>query len=251
MKSIQIAASPKQLSKLRNGHRVRVKQGMEGCGFNLIVDPSKFDSMTKSFAKGSAYQIQLTPDEVMANKEAAPTMEGEGIYAGGKLISLKKIGRTFKKVGKTMVKGLETAGKESIKGIRTAEQAARKNPTSRAIIKKALPILAKTATQGALMYAGMDPKTAAELSKVSAIGTSEGLKAGGYGLGCGLYAGSQGRALLGPPSRMPEKSSVSIGGNLLASSNNQMNPALRSDPYGANLHMSTQLPPQFQRMKFV
>lgn len=250
MKTIQISASPKQLSKLRNGHRVRVKQGMEGCGFNLIVDPSKFDSMTKSFSKGSAYQIQLTPDEVMANKEAAPTMEGQGIYSGGRVASLKKIGRTLGKVAKKAVKGLETAGKASIKGIRTAEQAVRKNPTSRAIVKKALPILAKVGTQGALMYAGMDPKTAAELSKVSAIGTSEGLKAGGYG----LYAGaSQGRALPAPPSRMPEKSSLSIGGTLLARSDSQLPPALRSDPMGANFHMNTQLPVQFQRggIKFV
>ena len=238
MKAIQISASPRQLSKLRNGHRVRVKKAVEGCGFNLIVDPSKYDTMTKSFAKGSAYQIQLTPDELMANKEAVQTMEGQGIYAGGRMPSLKKVGRTLGKVAKT-----------AIKGIRTAEQAVRKNPTARAIVKTALPILAEEGTKAALMYAGADPSTAKALSKISSVGAKEGLKAGGYG----LYAGSQGRALPAPPSRMPERSSLSIGGTLLAKSNSQLPPALQSDPMGANFHMNTQFNPQFQRggIKFV
>lgn len=240
MKLVKISASPKQLSRLRNGHRVRVKPEMEGCGFNLLVDPSKYDTMTRSFAKGSAYQIQLTPDEVQANKDMAMSgeMEGEGIYAGGRL----NIGKEFKKVGRTLNK----AGKTAIKGIRTAEQAVRKNPTSRAIVKKALPIVADLAVQGLATYAGADPKTAKALGKVSSIGTSEGLKAGGYG----LYAGSQGRALLGPPSRMPEKASIAIGGTLI-SRNGFMNPAMQSDAMGANFAMNTALPVSMQKVKFV
>lgn len=244
MKSIKIDASPKQLSRLRNGHRVRIKPAVEGSGFNLIIDPSKYDCITKSFSKGTAYQVQLTPDEIMANKQEAvePTMEGQGIYAGGKF-SFKKLGRTLKKGFQKTGSVLEDAGKKTIKGIRTAELKVRRNKTARAIVGKVLPILAKVGTQAALQYAGMDPKMAAELSKVSQIGASEGLKAGGYGLGAGLYAGVQGRALPGPNSRSIAQSAI-YGGNLL---NSQMNPALRSDPEGANLLMNTQLPPQFQR----
>jgi hypothetical protein len=220
MKSIKVEASPKQVSRLRNGHRVRVKKAVEGTGLNLIVDPSKFDAMSRSFAKGSAYDVQLNPDELMANKEAAPTMEGEGIFVGGKL-----------KMGKIL------------KGLQKAEKAVRKNPTSRAIVKKVVPLLAEKAVEGLATYAGADPATAKSLGKIGSEGSKAGLKEGGYG----LFAGAQrGRGLPGPPSRMPEMSSLSIGGSILAMEAS-LPPAMQSDPFGANFHMNTQFNPQFQR----
>ncbi len=263
MRLINIDASPKQLSRLRNGHRVRIKQGMEGSGFNLVVDPSKFDSINRSFSKGSAYQIQLSPDELMANKDAVDTgkIEGQGIYTGGKIkIKVPKI----KVPSKSQVEsGLKQASKAVQKGatktgdiIVAGEKAVRKNPVSRTVIKTGVPILASRAIEVAAVAAGADPRTAKELGKVGGEATKAGLTEAGYG----LYAGSSGRGLgcgftrtcgsglNGPPSRMIEKSSI-FGGSLLGG----MNPALQSDAAGANLHMNTQLMPQFQRggMRFV
>jgi len=312
MQTIAISASPKQMSRLRNGHRVRVSRAMEGKGVNLLVDPSKFDQMTRSFTKGTASQIQLSPEEILANKQAViqGEMGGEGIFAGGKMKSkdlkrLKAPGIALlgvaKKTGTTLGKPFEKTvqvnpftlgydighdvigpevvhafgrqteeeykakkakeraargGKINIgkafkkvgKTLAAAEEAVRKNPTSRAIVKKVLPVVAKLAVTAAAQRAGLDPASTKELSGLSQQGATAGLTEAGYGLyagarGRGMYAGTSGGVLLGPPSRMPEHSSLMIGGSILG----MQNPALASDPYGANFHMNTQLPPQFQR----
>lgn len=239
MKVVSIDASPKQLSRLRNGHRVRVKKAIEGTGFNLLVDPSKFDAINRSFTKGSAYQMQLSPDELMANKQAVSEgqVEGQGIFTGGK-ISMKSIGKTLKKAGETTLKGLQAG-----------EKAVRKSKTGRTIVKKVAPLIAEKAVEAAATYAGADPATSKALGKIGSEGAKSGLGEAGYG----LYAGmSRGRGMCGgvlpsPHSRMPEVSSVAIGGNLLASSNSRLPPALQSQPMSANFHMNVQLPPQFQR----
>lgn len=77
---IHIKASPKQLSKLRNGHKVRISPAIEGQGFNLIIDPSRFDVLNKCFSKGKGMQMQLTPQEISLNQEATPEMQGTGIF---------------------------------------------------------------------------------------------------------------------------------------------------------------------------
>ena len=91
MELVRIDASPKQLSKLRNGHNVRIKPCMEGEGFNLMVDPSKYRPIMKSFQKKKGIQIQLTPEEILANRQLTPeyhqsikksnsNMSGRGIF---------------------------------------------------------------------------------------------------------------------------------------------------------------------------
>lgn len=253
MRVIRIDASPKQLSRLRNGHRVRVKPAMEGTGFGMIVDPSKFDTMTRSFTKGSAVQLQLSPDELMANKQAVMDgeIEGEGIYTGGKI----NIGKAFKKAGKSLSKAAKKTGSAIVK----AEKVVRKNPVTRTIVKKGLPLVASKVAERGAIYAGVDPKTAKEIGSITKDATSAGLGEAGYGMyagtrGYGMYAGgaissgiSYHHKMLSPPSRMPEVSSISIGGNLLATSNSSLPPALQSDAMSANFHMNTQLPPQYQR----
>jgi hypothetical protein len=82
MSVVKIKASPKQLSKLRKGHPVRIRPPMEGEGFNLIVDPSRFDTISKSFGRGNGVEIALLPEEISANQKLSmePTMEGRGIF---------------------------------------------------------------------------------------------------------------------------------------------------------------------------
>jgi hypothetical protein len=77
---VHISASPKQLSKLRNGHKVRVKPVMEGEGFNLLIDPSRLDLFTRTFNRGKGLEISLTPQEIAVNQEASPQMSGSGIF---------------------------------------------------------------------------------------------------------------------------------------------------------------------------
>ena len=62
---LKIDASPSQLSKLRNGHAVRIKKGK---GFNLIVHPETYHIASRAFAKNKGVEIALSPQEIEANK---------------------------------------------------------------------------------------------------------------------------------------------------------------------------------------
>jgi hypothetical protein len=84
-RKIGVSASLKQLSKLRNGHKVRLTSG-EGC---LMIDPSKYDAMSRTFMKGKGMSVQLSPEEIAANRGV---MAGEGIFGPGFDRFLKKIG---------------------------------------------------------------------------------------------------------------------------------------------------------------
>ncbi len=89
MNNLSIDVSPKQLSRLRNGHRVRIKKGT---GFNLLVKPDTYNIATRAFIKDKALEIQLSPEEIQYNKEQAPEMEGQGIFG-------KKFDKMLKKAG--------------------------------------------------------------------------------------------------------------------------------------------------------
>ena len=78
MSLVSIDASPKQLSKLRNGHRVRIKRG---AGFNLVVHPDRMNTISRCFDKGKGLEIQLSQEELMANQEHEPSMQGAGIFS--------------------------------------------------------------------------------------------------------------------------------------------------------------------------
>ena len=68
---VHIKASPKQLSKLRRGHKVRVGPAIQGEGFNLIVHPERYNIVSKTFKKKKGIEIQLTPQEIADNKKYA------------------------------------------------------------------------------------------------------------------------------------------------------------------------------------
>jgi len=80
MHIVHIKASKKQLAKLRNGHKVRISPAIQGEGVNLIIDPARFNTVSKTFNKGKGTTIQLTPAELTANQEQAPQMQGSGIF---------------------------------------------------------------------------------------------------------------------------------------------------------------------------
>ena len=70
MQKIEVSVSPKQLSKLRNGHRVRVKPAMSGCGIEMMVHPDRYNLMSNAMSSGRGVEICLSPEELMANRHA-------------------------------------------------------------------------------------------------------------------------------------------------------------------------------------
>ena len=77
--------SPAVLSRIRNGHKVRL---IEGTGTQLVVHPEQYDSISKAFLKKKGVQIALSPSEIDANR----VVEGEGIFG-------KKFDKVLKKAG--------------------------------------------------------------------------------------------------------------------------------------------------------
>ena len=129
MEKLTIDASPTQLRSLRKGRRVRIKKGT-GC--NLIVHPATYHLVTRAFNKGKGSQIQLSSEEIDANKEHSqhPEMEGKGIFGNAfdnilKKTGLNKItdplGEIAKPFVKTAISGL--VGKIPIVGTRLGQLA--------------------------------------------------------------------------------------------------------------------------------
>jgi hypothetical protein len=65
MKRIGVDLSPKQHSRIRNGHYVRVKKGS---GI-LLVNAGNYDALSKTFLRGKSKDISLTAEEIMANRK--------------------------------------------------------------------------------------------------------------------------------------------------------------------------------------
>jgi len=121
---VHIKASPKQLAKLRKGHKVRISAAMEGHGFNLLVDPSRYDTLSRTFNRGKGIEIQLTPQEIVANQH----MEGNGIFGKrfdrflekrGLRDAAYRIGDKLKPAFKSAVMGGIAAGTAGLAGLST------------------------------------------------------------------------------------------------------------------------------------
>lgn len=81
--------SARVISKMRNGHKVRVSKGS---GFDILLTPNTYSQITNSFGKGKGATLQMSGEEILANKE----VEGGALF--------KDIKRGFKKLGKELNK---------------------------------------------------------------------------------------------------------------------------------------------------
>jgi hypothetical protein len=246
---------------------------MEGSGVNLMIDPSSYSAISKTFSKGKGKMIQLSPEEIMANREIG----GEGIFdsikKGLKTIAKSKLGKSLGKsavdmavgsAGKflppSVAKALGNEAKKQIDGygfLDTLKKVAKKVGKS-----KLGKSLAKTGVDMAVTSAGaFIPPTIAK-----ALGKEAKSKIEGYGMGCekcgmmpmggcglyggnmygmgemsgsGLYAGasSRGRGVMGRGALM--------GGV----HNSQLPPALQSQNSSSNFSFRNQLPPALANMK--
>lgn len=114
MHVITLAGSEHQKSRLRNGHKVRVKHGS---GFNVIVSPNTYHLVSKAFNKGKGTTMQLSPEEIAMNKAPSPEMQrqimGHNDHLilptgpNGELIKGSGIGDWFKNVGNQIKSGFE------------------------------------------------------------------------------------------------------------------------------------------------
>jgi hypothetical protein len=243
-KMLKIKASQKQLSRLRNGHRVLIKkEEMEGGGINLLVNPQTYNPVIKAFSKNKGILVQLTPDEILLNKAQGADAEGSGIFgkkfdrAVGKVIGKKaqkvvydvadKVGKPIvKKAIKDLQKYAPELGATALSGLATATG----NPELAPMAAELGSKLGKIAGDAGASYANkkLDGK---------------GLTPRGMGLtpvGVGLYTGSRvmGRG------KLREVSSISCGGGLLRTQSH-LPPALMSQPYSANFQFQHTLPPAY------
>jgi hypothetical protein len=91
--NITLDLSKGQLSKLRNGHGIRISPTMLGSGVEMIIDPMTYHNIEKHMKKGKGIVIKLGSNEIEMNK-----MEGNGLFAGsgnqsGKISRVEKAGK--------------------------------------------------------------------------------------------------------------------------------------------------------------
>lgn len=279
--AVMVGVSPKQISRLRNGHKVRVKPPMEGEGICLIVDPQNYSQISRTFSRNKGTEIQLTPSEIAQNKEVAPEMEGQGIFG-------KKFDKALKKAGiKDLAYAIGDQAKPYVKAGLTAGLAS--GATALGTVQPELIPFLPGAVAGASYlasdymdrpgyYQGRKSTTMAKeyaknqaLNKLNEqLGTNMGnissnsiqqalankaqaelanymasqqtsidpnvVTSAGAGLyaGGGLYAGAR-------------RNGGAVGLN--AGMVRQLPPALQSQPFGANYHFKTHLPPAYQKLK--
>jgi hypothetical protein len=116
MHVISIQGSKTQKSKLRNGHKVRVKHGE---GFNVIVNPNTYHIVSKAFLKNKGITMQLSPDELAMNRAPSPELQAQIMgthqplaipsvrdHLGGRGLGTG-VGDWFKNLGNTIKSGWE------------------------------------------------------------------------------------------------------------------------------------------------
>jgi hypothetical protein len=261
MKQIEVERpSAKQLCKLRNGHPVRLKKGE---GLILVVHPGRYDLMSKTFLRGKARTVELSPEELMANMKIAPEAHQEQ-----QAITENKSPKEFK-IDKTVTLKPPNTGLATGAGIITdPSKISERSKTvwvSNAGGPKGLPIRTMAGTKEIIQHLGKigdqvgqnyTGRTEAALGSASQIALTAEM--GRMGIetarqnhllprkmdieGEGLFAGRS--VMFGRGHK--EVSSVCVGGNLLGNTK-ILPPALQSQPYGANWQLQFTLPPSFHR----
>jgi len=75
--NIALDLSKSQISKLRNGHGIRIGPAMFGKGVDMIIDPMAFNNMMKKLERGKGAVLSMSRADIEQNK-----MEGTGLFAG-------------------------------------------------------------------------------------------------------------------------------------------------------------------------
>lgn len=230
MKKIGVDLSPHQRRRLHNGHKVRVKKG-EGI---MMVTPGKFDTMSRTFLRGKAKEIQLSAEEIMANRLTSPEAHN---YTRDELSTPPSVAPQVVPIQGNVAGGrISNAG--GPRGLRATSMSGLKD------ISDHLQMLDDYTggIYGSQLKAGIGKlmaNTATATMGMAGVDARKNIVGGGrrnfYGdnqiaLGYGIH----------------KKGQVGVSGNLLAN-NRVLPPALQSQPYSANWSMANQMPPQYQK----
>ena len=273
MHLVSIDASPKQISKLRNGHKVRIKHG-SGC--YVVMHPGTYNLVQRAFKKNKGAEVQLSQEELYANKSLSPEQHGE-----------------LTKLAETGVFNQQTPGPMAGGSIFHRISKALKHPAVKKITHAIVPELVGDAAGAATTYMTGSPTAGLVARKGAKELTDYGMDKYGYGLryGSGVlqdlkkqnigsaHANSENARMSergfadkfnrepiksywdepgAPPSRgtglrhkqhhrnINDQNLVQSRGSL-ASTESYLPVALRSQTFGANFHMQFQIPPEYQR----
>lgn len=229
MKQIGVSLSPHQRRRLHSGHSVRVKQGS---GI-MLVNPSNFGLMSKTFLRNKAKEIRLSPEEVMANKMISPeahsnirselASEEREVTPITSTISGGRVSNAGGPRGLNTMGGLKQASEhlQSLGDYTGGNygyqlKAGLGNLMANDVLASVRE--AKSAVRKNILGGGRKSFYGDE------IGTSS---FGGFGVG-------------------RVQGQIGVAGNLLANQR-RTPPALKSQPYGENYQFSKTLPPAYQR----
>ena len=242
MEQLEVGMSPHQMSRVRNGHSVRVKPAMKGSGVVLMVSPSTFNIANRSLSKQKGVQIKLSPEEIQANREMGGEMEGRGIFKRG----LKKVGKV---IGREFAKKLPALATAGLTGLATVTGQPQLIPLAGVVGNKLGKVAEKKLTKAIGKGAGapVSIRPVKRMPRMPKDGA--GLYAGKQGRGMcsgmegeGLYAGKQGRGVATIVPNTPTAGLVGVRGSLL----NTSHPAFQSQAQSANFQFRHTMPPQFQ-----
>ena len=107
--NIALNLSSAQLSKLRNGHGIRINPTMFGSGVDMIIDPMNYNNLMKKLERGKGAVMSMAKNELEENE-----IQGTGLFAGsgnksGKISRHKKAGKWRDFSNDTARMGIDTA----------------------------------------------------------------------------------------------------------------------------------------------
>jgi hypothetical protein len=260
MKKIGVDLSPHQRRRLHNGHPVRVKKG-EGI---MLVNPSNFDTMSRTFLRGKAKEIRLTPEEVRANyllspeahnynrgetlqapsvaPQVAPLNSAPANITGGRISNaggsrggyrvssmagLKQVNDHLQKLEELTGKDLGDQLKSGLGNLMANMATIDMNKAGLLARKGNMKGGELTASN---FYGDMARKAGTDIRQgIFGRGKRENFY-GDNQIGLGYGIG---------------RSQVGVGGNLM--DHRMLIPALQSQPFSANWGFGNQLPPQYQK----
>lgn len=246
MQPISIAdLSARALGRLKQGYKVRVAHGS---GMELLVDPAKYNQITKTFMKGKGLHLQLSPEEIHHNHARGIFGKlGDRVLSGLNKLTGHDVGAAAYKLG-DMIKPMAKSGLSSAISS-GANMLAETNPELAPLIYLAKPFIER----GAQKY--MDnPGGSSSSAKAAPPSRQVESRTEGHAprakrsreIGHGLYAGGGLHPLM-IHHHYHEVGSVGHGGNLLRAAGQQP-PAMRSQPDGANYQFKNMLPPAYARI---
>lgn len=247
MKEIEVMRpSAKQLLKLRKGHPVRLAKGE---GLILVVHPDRYDLMSKTFLRGKARTVSLSPEELMANMKVSPEahQEQQAVEDNKSADEFVAQPKSSTVVGSGLKEPKSRTPVSNVGGTRGGMPI--RTLVGAKDVAKHLGKLGNDVGQNysgrleaALGSANANHMTSAMTGLSIESARSNHLTPSSKGEG--LYSG---RSVFYGRGSHREKSSVGVGGNLLARSQQVLPPALQSQPYAANFQFQHTLPPNFQR----